>query len=99
MPWACELDVFRLLICTTRTRNVFVVQVRRMRMYLFCARASSLVRRIALHNRFDGAPEVSNVGLARLAESRALVIVVVPEHRCGPGAAEHFMHALNVLLV
>ena len=68
-----------------------------MRMYLFCARASFLVRRIALHKRFDGASEVSNVGLARLAESRALVIVVVPEHHCGPGAAEHFMHALNVL--
>jgi hypothetical protein len=68
-----------------------------MRMYLFCARALSLVRRIALHKRFDGASEVSNVGLARLAKSRAIVIVVVPDHCCGPGAAEHFMYALNIL--
>ena len=65
-PWACELDEFSLLVCTTRIRNVLVVQVRRMRMYLFCARASSLVCRIALHKRFDGASEVSNVGLAAL---------------------------------
>ena len=41
-PWACELDAFRLLVCTTRTRNVLVVQVRRMRMYLLCARAACL---------------------------------------------------------
>jgi hypothetical protein len=41
-PWACELDAFRLLVCTTRTRNILIVQLRRMRMHLLCARAACL---------------------------------------------------------
>jgi hypothetical protein len=60
-------------------------------------RASPLEIRIALHKHLDGASEISNFCHARFAESRAMIVFMVPEHRGCTRAAEHFMHVLNVL--
>jgi hypothetical protein len=89
-----ELEAFRRLICTTRTDIVFGIRVCRIRMYIRCIcqwwrrsqfrlcvlRALSLGVRITLHNRLDGASEISNCCRARLAESRAMIVFIVPEH-------------------
>jgi hypothetical protein len=53
---------------------------------------------IILHKRLDGASEISNFCRARLAESRAVIVFMVPEHRSCPRAADHFMHARERVL-
>jgi hypothetical protein len=66
-----------------------------------CVWAAPLGFRIALHKRLDWASEILNFCHARLVESCGMIVFVVSKHHGGPrrGAAEHFMHALNVLHV
>ena len=66
------------------------MHVRRVRAYLHCVRAArrtALGSSLSVHQRFDGALEVSNVSLARVAETRAFVVVIVAEHRCSARTA------------
>jgi hypothetical protein len=56
------------------------MQVRSVRAYLHwvrAARRTALGSSLSVHQRFDGALEVSNVSLARVAETRAFVVVIV----------------------
>ena len=74
--------------------------MRRVRTYLRGVKAvrhTALGSSLSVHQRFDGALEVSNFWLARVAETRSFVIVIVAEHRCCTRAAQNLVHALNAL--